>query len=82
MTLLAPNGLGKTLLDNSGPCNVVLRLFRMFSLGQRVQPATMIEFKEIEYFDHTGLLWVLRFRNLCEKRGDVCSEISFWPVCH
>ena len=54
MTLHAPNGLGKTLLDNSGPCNVVLRLFRMFSLGQRVQPATMIEFKEIEYFDHTG----------------------------
>jgi hypothetical protein len=29
-----------------------------------------------------GLLWVLRFKNLCEKRGDVCSEISFWPVCH
>src|SRR5260370_6055506 len=56
MTLPAPNGLGKALISNSGPCNVVLRLFRMFSLGQRVRPATMIEFKEIEYFDHTGIL--------------------------
>ncbi len=26
----------------------------MFSLGQRVQPATMIGFKQIEFFDHTG----------------------------
>src|SRR5258708_18988888 len=50
----APNGLGKTLRTNSGPCNVVLRSFRMFSLGQRVQPATMIGFKQIEFFDHTG----------------------------
>src|SRR5258708_9371715 len=55
MALPAPNGLGKTLRTNSGPCNVVLRPFRMFSLGQRVQPATMIGFKQIEFFDHTGL---------------------------
>src|SRR5260370_20739678 len=54
MALPAPNGLGKTLRTNSGPCNVVLRPFRMFSLGQRVQPATMIGFKQIEFFDHTG----------------------------
>ncbi len=26
-------------------------------MGRRVQPATMIEFKEIEYFDHTGLFF-------------------------
>ena len=39
---------------NSGLCNVVLRPFRMFSLGQRVQPATMIGFKQIEFFDHAG----------------------------
>jgi hypothetical protein len=25
----------------------------MSSLGQRVQPATMIGYKQIEYFDHT-----------------------------
>ena len=54
MALQALNGLRKTLRPNSGPCNVVLCPFRMFSLGQRVQPATMIEFKEIEYFDHTA----------------------------
>jgi len=28
--LPAPNGLGTTLLPNSGPCNVVLRPFRIF----------------------------------------------------
>jgi phosphatidylethanolamine-binding protein (PEBP) family uncharacterized protein len=54
MALPAPNGLGKTLHTNSEPCNVVLRPFRMFSLRQRVQPATMIGFKQIEFFDHTG----------------------------
>ena len=27
----------------------------MFSLEQRVQPATMIRFKQIEFFDHTAL---------------------------
>ena len=48
--------LGKTLRTNSGPCNVVLPRFRMFSLGQRVQPSTMIGFKQIEFFDHTGSL--------------------------
>ncbi len=48
------NSLGKTLRANSGPCNVVLRPFRMFSLAQRVQPATMIGFEQIEFFDHTG----------------------------
>src|SRR5260370_28577855 len=57
MALPAPNGLGKTLRTNSEPCNVVLRPFRMFSLGQRVQPATMIGFKQIEFFDHTASAW-------------------------
>jgi hypothetical protein len=52
MALPTPNGPGKTLRTNPGPCNVVLRPFRMFSLGQRVQPAT--RFKQIEFFDHTG----------------------------
>jgi hypothetical protein len=51
-----PNGLGKTLPTNSGPCNVVLRSFRMFSLGGCVQLATMIGFKQIEFFCHTALL--------------------------
>jgi hypothetical protein len=37
----------------SGPCNVVLRPFRMLSLEQHVQPATIIGFKQIELFDHT-----------------------------
>ena len=62
MALPAPNGLGKTLRTNSRPCNVVLRPFRMFSLGQRVQPATMIGFKQIEFFDHT--------RRAYEREGD------------
>src|SRR5260370_38769827 len=54
MALPAPTGLGKALRTNSGLCNVVLRPFRMLSLGQRVHPATMIGFKQIEFFDHTG----------------------------
>ena len=53
MALPAPNSLRKTLRPNFGSCSVVLRPFRMFSLGQRVQPATMIGFKQIEFFDHT-----------------------------
>ena len=28
--------------------------FRMFCVGRGVQPATMIGFKQIEFFDHTG----------------------------
>jgi hypothetical protein len=51
----APNGFWKTLRTNSGPCNVVLRPFRISSLKRHVQPATMIGFKQIEFFDHTGL---------------------------
>ncbi len=54
MALLLPNGLGNTLRTNSGPCNVVLRSFRMFSLEHRAQPATMIGFKQVEFLDHTG----------------------------
>jgi hypothetical protein len=54
MALPAPNGLGKTLRTYSGPCNVVLRPFRMVSLGHRAQPATMIGFKQIEFFDHSA----------------------------
>src|SRR5258708_4766623 len=73
MALPGPNGLGKTLLDNSGPCNVVLRPFRMFSLGQRVQPATMIEFKEIEYFDHTGSFQAVT----SSRRTGRCSSYDF-----
>ena len=70
MALPAPNGLEKTLRTNSGPCNVVLRPFRIFSLGQRVQPATMIGFKQIEFFDHTG------FAEITE-RGFQCAALVF-----
>jgi serine/threonine protein kinase len=49
MSLSAPNGLGKTLRTDSAPCNVVLRPFRMFPLGQRAQPETMIGFKQIGF---------------------------------
>ena len=38
-------GDGPTQSGRSGPCNVVLRPFRTSSLGQRVQPATMIGFQ-------------------------------------
>jgi hypothetical protein len=57
MTLPAPNGLGEglnqTILDRVALCYV---RFRMFSLGQRIQPTTMIEFKETEHLDHTGMV--------------------------
>jgi transaldolase len=66
----APNGLGKTLRTNSGPCNVVLRPFRIFSQEHRVQPATMIGLKQIEFFDHAGIKVVLyvRIKNPWLKR--------------
>ena len=48
------NGCGKTLRVKSGPCNVVLRSVWNALLGSCVQPATMIGFKQIEFFDHTG----------------------------
>ena len=51
----APNGVWKTLRTNSGACNVMLRPFRISSLGRHVQPVTMIGFKQIEFFDHTRL---------------------------
>jgi hypothetical protein len=54
MALPAPNGLWKTVHAYSGPCNVMLCPFRISSLGRHVQPATMIGFKQIEFFDHTG----------------------------
>jgi hypothetical protein len=62
----APNGLGKTLRTNSGPCNLVLRPFRMFSQEHRVQPATMIGFKQIEFFDHAG----------SDSRAERCIQAS------
>jgi hypothetical protein len=53
--LHAPNGCGKTLRVKCGPCNVVLRPFWNAFPGQCVQPATMIGFKQIEFFDHTSV---------------------------
>ena len=50
----APNGIGKTLRANLDRVTLCYIRFRMFSLGRRVQPATMIGFKQIEFFDHTG----------------------------
>ena len=48
-----PNGFWKTLRANSEPCNVMLRAFRISSLGRHVQPTNVIGFRQIEFFDHT-----------------------------
>jgi hypothetical protein len=52
--LNAPNGCGKTLRVKCGPCNVVLRPFWNAFRGLVRSAATMIGFKQIEFFDHTG----------------------------
>ena len=71
----APNGFWKTLRANSGPCNVMLRPFRISSLGRHIQPATMIGFKQIEFFDHTGLV-----SPTFPRRGPVTSRRSTQSV--
>ena len=78
MDLPAPNGLGKTLRANSGPYNVVLRPFRMFSLAQRVQPTTMIGFKQIEFFDHTRCSFDYALRARPSENGPARTATSNW----
>src|SRR6516164_3970572 len=70
MALPGPNGLGKTLRTNSGPCNVVLRPFRRFLWDGGVQPATMIGFKQIEFFYHTGMLSNMKSQLKQQSSGD------------
>ena len=51
--LPGPNGVKTTLSAISGRCNIVLRSVRADFPEQRVHPATIIEFKQIEFLDLT-----------------------------
>jgi hypothetical protein len=54
-----PTGCPTALARRYAPildlCNVVLRPFRVVPLDQGAQPATMIGFRQIEFFDQTAL---------------------------